>query len=90
MNINEIERRAKECEIQLAVVCAMESIGLSSGEITYNRGCQTYGAWFKDAVNKGKITPCRRGLSSGRTRYYSVREILSLKALELQAFRDNN
>ena len=41
-----------------AVVRALTTLGISSGEISQRRARDIYGKWFVDAVNSGRITPC--------------------------------
>ena len=82
MNKIEILQKQKETEASLHVTIALQQLGVTSAELTYAKAAQVFGAWFKDAVASGRIVPVRYGGGKGRTRYFSVPKILSLKAIE--------
>ena len=58
----------------------LETLGLSSGEISQRKARDIYGKYFMDADRDGRIILCR--IESGRcgTKFYRVVDILSLKA----------
>lgn len=66
--------------IELGSAKTIETLGLSSGEISSRKARDTYHKWFLDAEREGRIRPCR--VEDGRcgTRYYRVVDILALKA----------
>lgn len=61
---------------------ALKAVGLTSGEITQNQARTTYGRWFRKAVESGKLKPCRRGEGRTGTMWFSVSDILALRASE--------
>lgn len=81
--------RQRETESTLAVCIALQQLGIISGEMTYAHALQIYGAWFRDAVASGRLAPVRYGGGNGRTRYFSVPKILSLKSLEYETLNDS-
>lgn len=66
--------------VELGSAKTLETLGLSSGEISQRRARDVYGKYFTEADREGRIRPCR--IESGRcgTRYYRVVDILALKA----------
>lgn len=66
-----------------AVVRALTTLGISSGEISQRRARDIYGKWFVDAVNSGRITPCRVDNGRNGTKHYRVADILTVKANDL-------
>lgn len=67
----------------LGAQMALEAAGCTSGDITYNQAKKTYGAWFVEAVRAGRLYPSRVGKGPHATRWYSVREILSLRTADI-------
>ncbi len=65
---------------EAAAVSVLTTLGMSSGEISYNRGKAVYGKWFTDAVAAGKLKPVRIGEGKTGTRWFSIMEILSTRA----------
>lgn len=65
---------------QVGAVEVLEVLGLSSGEISQRQVFETYGVWAKEAIRDGRLTPCRQGKSATSTKWYSVKDILSLRA----------
>ena len=68
--------------VELGSAKTLETLGLSSGEISQRKARDVYGKYFMDADRDGRIRPCR--IESGRcgTRFYRVVDILSLKAMD--------
>lgn len=87
MNRFEIVMKQKEAEASLVAASLMQQLGVTSGEMTYARASQVYGAWFREHVKDGTLTPVRYGGGSGArvTKYFSVARILSLKAAEYES-----
>ena len=87
MNRFELVQKQKEAEASLVAASMMQQMGVTSGELTYARASQVYGAWFRDHVKDGTLTPVRYGGGSGErvTKYFSVVRILSLKAAEYES-----
>jgi hypothetical protein len=63
----------------MGAASVLETLGLTSGEISQRRARDTYGKWFLDATARGRLRPCR--VEDGRTgtRWYRVVDILALK-----------
>lgn len=66
--------------IELGTARTLETLGLSSGEISQRKARDTYHKWFMDADKAGRIRPCRIEPGRAGTRYYRVVDILALKA----------
>lgn len=67
----------EEALVQGAVVSTMRMLGVTSGEVSYRKGSELYGKWFRDAVKAGRLTPIRVG---ERKESYSLIDILTLIA----------
>lgn len=65
---------------EAAAVSVLTSLGMTSGEISRNRAISVYGKWFTKAIAAGRIKPVRVGEGRGATKWYSVMDILSLRA----------
>lgn len=61
----------------------LETLGLTSGEISQRRARDTYGKWFTDAERAGRIRPCRIDNGKNGTRHYRVVAIQELKTADL-------
>lgn len=66
--------------ISLGTASTLETLGVSSGEISQRKARDTYHKWFMDAVNAGRIRPCRVEEGKSGTKWYRVVDILALKA----------
>jgi hypothetical protein len=77
--MSNIERLITTC-VELGTAKALESLGISSGEISQRKAKSVYGKYFTTAEKSGRIRPCR--VEDGRTgtKWYRVVDILSLKA----------
>ena len=66
--------------VELGSAKTLETLGLTSGEISQRKAKDVYGKYFTDADRDGRLRPCR--VEDGRcgTRWYRVVDILSLKA----------
>lgn len=66
----------------ISIGCAqtMQELGVTSGELSERQVVKTYGRWIKEAIQNGKVSPCRVGEGTHGTRYYSVVDILAYKA----------
>lgn len=71
-------------EIQLVVSETLEMLGMTSGTLTQSKAEKTYGKWFKDAVRAGRLHPVSVGEGRNGWRMYSMRDILSLRAQDLE------
>lgn len=67
---------------ELGATRAMVNLGVTSGEMSYRKGRNTYGKWFTDAVAAGRIFPCRVEEGKRGTQWFSVAEILALKVAD--------
>ena len=61
----------------------LETLGLTSGEISQRKARDTYGKWFTDAEKAGRIRPCRIDNGKNGTRHYRVVAIQELKTADL-------
>ena len=66
--------------IELGSAKTLETLGISSGEISQRKARDTYHKWFVDADRAGRIRPCRIEDGKSGTRWYRVVDILALKA----------
>ena len=66
----------------MGAALTMEAMGVSSGELSLRQSRNTYGKWFMDAYNQGRIRPCR--VEDGRTgtKFFRVVDILALKTAD--------
>lgn len=69
--------------ISIGTAQTLVLMGVHSGEISMRKARDTYGKWFMDAVKDGRIFPCRVEDGRAGTKWFSVTEILSLKADEV-------
>lgn len=58
----------------------MVNLGVTSGEISSRQAEKVYGSWFKVASSSKRIHPVRVGNGNSGTKWYSVTEILALRA----------
>lgn len=79
--MNNLERLISTC-IELGSAKAMETLGVSSGEISQRRARDIYGKYFVDADRAGRIRPCRVETGRAGTRWYRVVDILAMKAAD--------
>ena len=61
----------------------LETLGLTSGEISQRKARETYGKWFTDAERAGRIRPSRVDQGSHGTRHYRVVQIQELRTADL-------
>lgn len=66
--------------VSLGAAQALESLGVSSGEISQRRAREVYGKYFTAATDAGRLRPCRVEDGRAGTKWYRVVDILSLKA----------
>lgn len=78
---NNLEILIQTC-VELGSARTMETLGVTSGELSLRKSRDTYGKWFMDAYNQGRIHPCR--VEDGRTgtKFFRVVDILALKAYD--------
>lgn len=69
--------------ISIGTAETLSLMGVHSGEVSMRKARDVYGKWFIDAVNSGRLFPCR--VEDGRTgtKWFKVTEILALKADDL-------
>ena len=65
--------------ISIGTAQTLVLMGVHSGEVSMRKARDVYGKWFIDAVNSGRLFPCR--VEDGRTgtKWFKVTEILALK-----------
>lgn len=83
MTTLQLQALKKQTEVELIVASTMEQLGASDVTLTYSQASRKYGSWFKERVEKGKILPCRIGSGDAPTRWFSVKTILAMKAVEV-------
>lgn len=66
--------------VRLAVNETLTTLGMTNGEISYNRAAAVYGVWFKTAVSTGRLAPVRVNKGVRGARIFSISQIQSLKA----------
>ena len=76
-----LERLISTC-VELGSARTMESLGVTSGEISQRRARDIYGKYFTDAVSQGRLRPCRVEDGRAGTKWYRVVDILALKAYD--------
>lgn len=64
--------------VSLGAASALMQLGVTSGELSFRKAREVYGAWFVRAVREGRITPVHVADGNG-LQAYSVKDILSLK-----------
>lgn len=70
---------------EAAAVSVLTTLGMTSGEISRSRAMAVYGKWFKDAEAAGRLRPVRVGTGKTGTRWFSIMEILALRAEDERA-----
>ena len=66
--------------ISIGTAQALVTLGVHSGEISMRKARDVYGKWFMDAVNNGRLYPCRVEDGRSGTKWFRVTDILALKA----------
>lgn len=79
MTQRNIQALIENC-IAIGTTSTLELLGVSSGEISQRKAKEVYGKYFINAVNSGRIHPCRVEDGRAGTRWYKVSDILTLKA----------
>lgn len=68
---------------ELGATKALERLGHTSGELSEREALRTYGAWFRRAVQDGRLAPCRRtGEGPNARKIYKVDTILATRMRE--------
>lgn len=62
---------------------ALETLGLTAGEISQRKARDIYGKWFADAEKAGRIRPARIDNGRNGTRHYRVVAIQELRTADL-------
>ena len=68
--------------ISIGTASTLETLGISSGEISQRKAIAVYGKYFTDAEKGGRIFPCRVEDGRAGTKWYKVTDILKLKAAD--------
>ena len=74
-----LERLITTC-IELGSARTLETLGVSSGEISQRKARAVYGKWFDLQCSRGRINPARVEEGKAGTRWYRVVDILRVKA----------
>ena len=80
--MNTLEKMV-ESAAAMGAAKVLETLGLTSGEISQRKARDTYGKWFTDAERAGRIRPCRIDNGKNGTRHYRVVAIQELKTADL-------
>ena len=80
--MDNLERIVKEAAALGAAQLA-ETLGLTAGEISQRKARDTYGKWFDEAVNRGRIRPVRIDNGHRKTKHFRVVDIQQLKTADL-------
>ena len=62
---------------------ALETLGITPGEISQRKARDIYGKWFTDAERDGRIRPARVDAGKNGTKHYRVVEITQLRTADL-------
>lgn len=73
--------KSLETFAKLIVAETLHQYGLDSGELNVRQARQTFGKWFSDAYQRGRIAPVR---TDGKTKYFSKANILALQMADWQ------
>lgn len=65
--------------VALGAASVLETLGLTSGEISQRQALKTYGSWMDAAIRDHRIRPARIEDGHAGTRWYRVVDILALK-----------
>ena len=65
-----------------AVVETLIALGMTTGELSYNKALKVYGQDFARFVREGKLTPCRVGKGRTGNKWYSVSDIIAVRIAE--------
>ena len=68
--------------IELGSAKTMEALGVSAGEMPMRKARDTYGKWFLNAVQDGRLHPCRVEDGKFGGKYFRVVDILALKTYD--------
>lgn len=71
--------------VRLGTVETLRDLGLHPGEISQREALRTYGTYFRELVANGRIKPVRVGNGARPKKYYSVKQILTMKAKDAAA-----
>lgn len=66
--------------VRLGTAQTLRDLGLHPGEISQREAKRIYGTYFTNAIADGRIKPCRLGTGARPKKYYSVKDILTLKS----------
>lgn len=65
---------------EMGAAAALRTAGVATGEICKSEGERRFGRWFSDQVKAGNLRPVRCGRGTNGKRWFSVEDILALKA----------
>lgn len=68
---------------EMGAAQVLETLGLTSGEISQRKARSVYGKWFTDAERAGRIRPSRVDNGRNGTRHYRVVAIQELRTADL-------
>ena len=70
--------------VEQAVIRTATLLGIGETEMSYSRASAQYGKFFQEMVRAGRLRPCRKGKGKNGTHWYSVKDIVLLKAEETE------
>jgi hypothetical protein len=76
-----------ESVVERTVIFMADMLGIGRTEMSYAKANAKFGKFFRDMVKKGRLKPCRYGDGKNGTHWYSILDILELKAEELEKAR---
>lgn len=79
-----LDYQARQDLVSAGVAEALRALGVSSGEISQAQARQLYGKWFREAVDEGRLRPCRVGTGKTSTKWFRVSDILTLKSADAE------
>ena len=82
MTAKQLRAQAHREEIELIVQLTLESLGYSSGTISFNQAKKKWGGWFVQATEEHHIMPCRIEDGARCKRLYNIKDILEWRANE--------
>lgn len=79
--MNRLESLITSC-VAIGTARTLETLGITSGEISANKAKATYGKYFTEVAGNGRLQPSRVGGGKHITKWYRVADILALKAAD--------
>lgn len=68
--------------VELWAAKTLETLGITSGELSQRRTLEVYGTWAKRAIQERRLLPCRIEEGHRATMWYRGTDILRLKTID--------